>query len=386
MSSTTAARLAARLTALTASVVVSLLLTELLVRLLAPQPRSWLEVYQRHPALPFYALQPDVEQLVDTGETRWHLYTNARGHRSAAPDARVAEAGDPRPTILVLGDSFTFGQGVDHEQTYVSGIEEALGGAYRMLNTSVGGYGPVQYRQILEWELGRGMRPRAVLVGIYLGNDILDCLWNKDVQVVDGTLGGARGPRAWLKRRSHLYRLTSKAFHRVFPGETARDRTHLYDPEEWASGRLMAAASAFREEMAGIAALVRRQGVPLIAAVLPTRESVAAQRERLQGSGSGDLDLPRRRTLELLAELDIAAVDLTPSLASEPTSGTYLSYDGHWTARGHELAAATVAEALSELLRAHPRGGEPGARAGGALPGGVLATGPGGTARPDAAR
>src|SRR5690606_15590926 len=66
---------------------------EAFLRLAAPQPASWFDVYRRHPTLPFYALQADVDQTIDTGETRWRLLTDGDGFRvSAPPEQRSRQA------------------------------------------------------------------------------------------------------------------------------------------------------------------------------------------------------------------------------------------------------------------------------------------------------
>ena len=72
--------------------IVTIVIGELGVRIVAPQPASWLDVYRRHPALPFYALAPHVERLIDTGETRWTVFTDEHGYRVSERDAKA-----PRP-------------------------------------------------------------------------------------------------------------------------------------------------------------------------------------------------------------------------------------------------------------------------------------------------
>ena len=67
--------------------IVTIVIGELGVRIVAPQPASWLDVYRRHPALPFYALAPHVERLIDTGETRWTVFTDEHGYRVSERDA-----------------------------------------------------------------------------------------------------------------------------------------------------------------------------------------------------------------------------------------------------------------------------------------------------------
>ena len=46
----------------------------------------------------------------------------------------------------------------------------------------------------------------------------------------------------------------------------------------------------------------------------------------------------------------IAYVDLLPAMRKRISSRLYYEQDGHWTAAGHDIAARTIAERLSELM------------------------------------
>ena len=84
--------------------IVTIVIGELGVRLAAPQPASWLDVYRRHPTLPFYTLAPHVERFIDTGETRWTVFTDEHGYRVSQRDAKASRPTDTaRPVALVLG-------------------------------------------------------------------------------------------------------------------------------------------------------------------------------------------------------------------------------------------------------------------------------------------
>ncbi len=61
--------------------------------------------------------------------------------------------------VHVFGDSFTFGQGVEDDETYAALLQQALGPAYRVLNYGVDGYGPEQMDLRMEQyadRIGRG--------------------------------------------------------------------------------------------------------------------------------------------------------------------------------------------------------------------------------------
>ena len=71
--------------------------------------------------------------------------------------------------VLLLGDSVTFGWGVEAEETFGRRLEERLGGV-RTLNAGVCGYNTVQQRRYLETE-GFALQPDGVIL-LYVENDV----------------------------------------------------------------------------------------------------------------------------------------------------------------------------------------------------------------------
>ncbi|MEX2209245.1 MAG: hypothetical protein WEF50_23760, partial [Myxococcota bacterium] len=255
------------------SVLLSLLLAEMLLRVVSPRPPSWLAIYRRHPALPFYALQPDLRTTVDTGDGHWDIRTDADGFRVGEAAPRETSCTD-----LWLGDSFALGHGVDYERSIV-GILAAREPATRQVNTAVSGYGPVQYRQILEYLLGQGRRFDVIYVMSYVGNDFHDGLWDKDVAVRDGVVGHQGDWKSYLKTGSHLYRLVSAVFHRLGPpaeSPYAQIDAELADPNAWEQDFLSRARNTYQTEMARILALGREAGAQVRFVILPTKAAVEA--------------------------------------------------------------------------------------------------------------
>jgi SGNH hydrolase-like domain, acetyltransferase AlgX len=323
---------------------------EIAVRFVAPQAPSWLDIYRRHPALPLYALQPNVSSRMETGETRWTVISDAEGFRVG----RAHAVPDDRPTALWLGDSFVFGNSVDFENSFVGRLASDPRRRYRHVNAAVGGYGPTQYRETLEYLLAKGMRPAVVLVGTFLGNDFFDCLADKNLPVRDGVLvleGG--GLKNFLKRRLHLYRLASAAMHRLRPSPMSQSNLdrQMADPQAWAAGQLREGEQIYRAEFARIAALCREHGIALAVLVIPYATTVDAVRHG-NGDASGH-ELPRRHALAAFRELGIRYLDLTPALARRPVTETYFYYDGHLTSAGHAIVAEAIGSEWKDILFAH---------------------------------
>lgn len=76
---------------------------------------------------------------------------SVEGYRSLSTE----DHRDPsKPTILVVGDSFLFGHGLDFEETFGYKLEDALNHSYNVLNFAVQGYGLdqvyLQIRQLMD--------------------------------------------------------------------------------------------------------------------------------------------------------------------------------------------------------------------------------------------
>jgi hypothetical protein len=332
-------------------------IAEVTVRIAAPQPPSWLDVYRRHPALPTYTLAPRVERLIDTGETRWKVFTDAEGYRVSERDAKTPKPADTRPVALVLGDSFTFAQSVDWEDSFVALLD--AGGALHWVGTGVPGYGPVQYRQVLEWELAqRRETPKLLLVATFLGNDFHDCVRNRDLPVHDGVVSDRGDLKSAIKRRSHLYRLFARAYHVAVTrhDESAEVIRETFDPAQWKdAGGLHQAAAIYDRELTRMAEIAKGRGIPMIVVLIPARESVEAMQGRV-ASKTLDYDLPARFVRTRLQALGVPYVDLAPLFARHPVDTVYFGHDLHFTPFGHRL----VVDAVRPLVRAQRPGSSSG--------------------------
>jgi hypothetical protein len=75
--------------------------------------------------------------------------------------------------LLAIGDSMTYGHAAPPEGSWPRQLERLSGKA--TYNASVGGYGPCEYEGVLDELLL--MKPKIVLVGLCLENDIIGAYW-----------------------------------------------------------------------------------------------------------------------------------------------------------------------------------------------------------------
>ena len=113
---------------------------------------------------------PNVRATYDTYEFTFAAAINDLGFRDVETPLETERA----TRIVVLGDSFTFGWGVELEQTWVKRLEEALrarGRDVEVLNLGSPGFGPHDYARTAA-EVVPVLRPDVVLVGLLQTDDL----------------------------------------------------------------------------------------------------------------------------------------------------------------------------------------------------------------------
>lgn len=157
-----------------------LMLSEASVRIFYPQKTST-QIISSSPAVfeegKFISWQfkPNSTGRMVTGEFNVSYKINSFGMRDIERDI-VKKNGIKR--ILVLGDSFTEGVGVEQNQTYPSMLEKIMNEKnnatrFEVWNAGVGGYAPDTEYVYLKNNIGK-IKPDMVMVGFYAGNDVLD--------------------------------------------------------------------------------------------------------------------------------------------------------------------------------------------------------------------
>ncbi|MEM9553014.1 MAG: SGNH/GDSL hydrolase family protein [Acidobacteriota bacterium] len=376
--------LAARLRALVPSLVlaaVSLLLAvagaELVVRLVRPQPLTDATPGLYAPDPPRrYQLTPGHEGRVSNlVEFDTPVSIDARGMRTAAPPAR--STGDERFDVLVLGDSFTFGWGVEAQETFVARLGDELAGRVATpVVTHNGGVPGFGLPDAVDWFEAHGLslEPEAVVVAVFLGNDLLDATAkHREVDLVGGLVsqdGGGGGPRRWVNRHLHLVRLAKRALPPSLLG-ALRGLVGI-DEEPWEIAYLrdtigtyaveppplvLEGQQATRHAFDRLVELSRRERFELALVLLPDARQVDPARwaSALRLLGADDAAYDPYRPVEFFLELgrtahdEVPVLDLLPSFRDAHEIGTalYFRYDPHWTVDGHALAA----DALGDFLQ-----------------------------------
>jgi hypothetical protein len=298
--------------------------------------------------------------------------------------------------IATIGDSQTYGVSAPAHESWPAQLARLTN--RRVYNLALGGYGPVQYYELLR-SRARQLHAKVVVVGFYYGNDLWDAyataygvqhwaaLRRPNWAVIHDTVGSAPprdvalAPiRDWLARHSVLYRLatysalggvarqlevtaTGPASGQIdftHPGHGGRTRLTPDARLKVLDLRDSITAEGLRlslDRLQAMAVETRRTGTRFLVALIPTKEWVYAPLVgKLQGEKYATLQLlleregeVHRRVRTWLDQHGIAYVDLERPLqrAAAATPIYPDSKDGHPTSAGYAVIAQAVAEALS---------------------------------------
>ena len=346
-----------------------------------------------------YRIDEEVGQILVAGQSsRWVnkdydvlVTTNKAGFHDF--EHEVEKLPD-RYRIIVLGDSYIEALQVAIDQGFTQQLERRLGdsittGRFEVINLGVSGSGPAQYYRILE-KKGLVYKPDLVVMAVFPDNDFRDS---------DPDVGGAifkpyyllrsdggldyRAPRTeeignalrpWLRRSAFLHLL--------------RDGISSFTLERWlASIGLLAPTVGIMVEDAAVPpgwsiyladppmkwqetekltlrlireahALSEQQGADFAVMVIGSVPAVENRWKEVLARypGSGDIRWDYGRPLSMLQALGrqwrFDVIDLTEPFRSDFLATGQSSswpHDGHWNARGHQLAA----EVLSRHLLDH---------------------------------
>lgn len=335
---------------LTAAIVVSLALAEGVLRIAAPQET----MFPRYVASSEFEIElPPNETIRHRRGRMWQFTytTNEIGRRG--PYVPVRSAYDV-PNLVLLGDSFTFGQGVNDGEEFASVLATLIGDEWTVINGAVGGWG---LDSQIKWFCRTGMdyRPAAVVLQ-FTTNDPAD----SDTGVTTLQAGAfefhpfdAVKPswQAWLSasaliQRSHLYSLLRSAMGTVLAAPQAADEGAATEPPVEGEG-----GTRYAAYLRAFAARLHDRGIPFFFV------SVTGPRADGYRYDLADHPLIEAEVARLEASGRLHFVDLPVArMAGMPGSP-----EGHqWDVEHHRLVAEALAEAIRQ--RAPETGTEPGGR------------------------
>jgi lysophospholipase L1-like esterase len=283
----------------------------------------------------------------NNGDFRVRIRINDLGLRDDVPGTAA------NGQVWAVGDSMTFGWGVEADQTYAKVAEHALGrGVYSVASP---GADVIGYESLVK-RMPAGVRPAAVIVGLVLENDLADYAAAR--QPATPTPAAENPPaseplsdrlKILLTERSALYNFFAVALKRsdvitnflVSVGliQQAQSYSHNLDGAD-----LDAETASTADELQNLQHLLP-DGTPFAVLVVPGRFEVR--------DGDARFHAAREKMLAALKAHGIAAIDVFDAFKAAGFAATHFAHDGHWNARGHDIAGRAVADWLRGQGLAH---------------------------------
>lgn len=355
-------KIGSRLILVVASTLLMLLLLEAFARVFLTDPRGLFAV---SPQLG-YVMEPHFSgKHGKFGQFKVRIETNSKGLRD-----REFSAKGERQRILVLGDSVSFGWGVEAEEAFPKQLESLLATRaarrpFEVVNAGVWGYNTLQETEYVKAGAG-GYQPDLVLVG-FTSPVTIERNWKclqRGVITVE-PLNEPRSARRFLKAHSNLFSFLERQWayqgrlylmvlgvlqkvglareRAALAGDPARSRAHplaleVTDPD--------AVASASVDLLKRLEKSVAASGARMVVVVFPSAPVLA---DTLANKAPESMERKLTRILkEKLVDVGIEYLDLTAPLAElSKNEPLYLPHDTvHINAAGHKKSAELIRDFL----------------------------------------
>ena len=326
------------------SVTVLLGAAELVASLFVPSPIVWRypqESYRYDPQL-LHRLKPNQKAFTHSS----HVTTNSHGLRT--------EKFTPTPVpgtfrILCLGDSLTFGNGVELADTYPKQLEVMLNGAgglrYEVINAGVPAYDTWQEVTYLR-EDGWRFEPRLVIIGFY-ANDIVPrpSRLGLSTGIAHSEVKARSDAANWavyVLKRSRVLLVLRERFRqlmsRINPSlEVIHQQSLLRGtPHEYVDAGWREVDASFGE----LTTLAKQHGFSTLVVIFPMAEQIVARYPHAIYPG---------RVKEIAGRHGTPVIDLMPAFEREFSGfgSLFIEWDGHPNARAYTIAATKINEYLA---------------------------------------
>jgi len=316
---------------------------------------EWTGQYAIYHPIRGWVLKPGIRKMsVFSGKI---LNSNSKGLRGESEYEYQRTPGKQR--ILVLGDSFTFGEEVSDDETYSHDLESLLPNT-EVLNLGVQGYGHDQMLLYLRDE-GAKYKPDIVILGFaYL--DIYRNLW---------TFFAYAKPKFELESGGlKLTNVPVPTPEHVLAVEPYRSKAldlmvMLQDKLLWNFGEKEAEARSLTRALLGeLIVTTRRIGAVPVIVYLPVYEEIEPPSGGSVRLKAASPPVPAREQYvrSICEEQGISCLFLGPRFRQEVEKGARFSAQGgHWNAQAHQRAAQEMAGFLlkSNLIQDRSRAASP---------------------------
>lgn len=348
------------------SIIIFLALFEITLRLFYPQPVFLMNAEEASPkifetgdSIPWTLKKNASERHMNIiGEWDVTVKTNSLGLR----DDEIIE--DGRKKVLILGDSFTFGYGVENNETYAALLEKKLNGSVDVINAGYASGYSMDTEYVYLKNHGLKLRPDAVILGFFIGNDVADINaneWDIDdkgeikkvksntyyiddynrLRVSGLEMSWYYDYNIYLTRNSHAYTFFKNRLKHIKESFETADNT-IYNNEY--DERMKNNINKTRELIIKMNNLTNENNASLLVLFIPSKEQVYGAKIYDKNRNLLDLERINIEFLDFFTKNNIKVLYLLPYMRDE--KGIFFNVDPHWNKNGHELAASIIFESL----------------------------------------
>lgn len=278
-----------------------------------------------------WRLLPDIEKVGEMWCDKVPAKTNSHGWRDVECDYKRTPG---RARIVALGDSFTFGHGVDYGERFTERLEDQLADT-EVVNMGVCAYGTDQ--ELLAWESeGQRYSPDVVLLTVFLGNDLADIRleyssgWSKPYFLLhDDELELVKPHKSLavtIRTSSYLAEWISQRL----TSNSPRQR----QAQAWESGDPLPLFSALVKRLE---ARVEAQGAKLLVLIVHDNRGRGVPPPKHHQRAVADLRARGMHVVDCHSLFQTSEID---------HAELYLSDGAHWSPAGHALVSKLIAEDL----------------------------------------
>lgn len=295
---------------------------------------------------------------------------------------RTMEKDNDTYRILIVGDSFTYGFGVNNNESYPAVLESLLNGQasdtkFEVWNAGfASGYTEDTFYLYLR-EVGVQFNPDMIIVGLYVENDILDFLKNSYVfddagkltritsdfyHVENGKLrrmdttemSSAERAFFFAKKLFLRYSRAYSYFYNIFSTMLAKENNPIFDNEY--SDVIEENFEKTKYYLGQIKELSVQNNITFAIILLPGKISSDELWENyLSKNPKSVRDKPEKILLSYCQEINVTCLNLW-SYFTDSTDGEkyYFEHDAHWSKEGNQKGAEIIYELLlSENIVKH---------------------------------
>lgn len=288
----------------------------------------------------------DLRQIKNTGDYDVPIHISKNGLR----ERKRLESAKPTD-IFVVGDSFSFGWGVEEKERFSNQIE-LLRPQDQVFNISA----PTDfngYEKLINYAIEQGATIKRLIVGVTMENDLINYKFEVDhSQIIKNDKNEDRlidiftsfkSIKGFFRNYSAAYFFATSIFHNNAYLRSVMIKLGLIIPNHKGVFHSILSSEVIENSATRLKGLTRDYDAIIL--IIPSRSLwLGPQEQRLEAQSN------HNNFLKALTKNKIRFVDMQgPMEKSNSPLNYHFKYDGHWAKNGHRLAAEELVKMLKPV-------------------------------------